>query len=88
MQGLKLYNPDIMGSKNYFFKVRVKGDVTMVKKTYGMVFGTFQSSILYGDIESPVCSSCGGGDKSCNNYPMQVAEVALGTKCKDRLASA
>lgn len=85
MQGLKLMNYDIMGNKSYFFKVIVKGDVTMEVKPYGMAFGTLQQSIMYGDIESPVCSSCGGDGGSCNNYPMQVAEVALGAKCKDKL---
>jgi hypothetical protein len=88
MQGLKLYNPDIMGDKTYFFKVRVHGDVTMVKKPFGMVFGTLQNSVLYGDIESPVCSGCEGGKDSCQNYPMQVAEVSLGAKCKDILTAA
>jgi len=62
MQGLKLFNNEILPSqKNYFFKVKVHGVLSMEKKPYGMMLGVWDASILYGDIESPVCSSCDSG---------------------------
>jgi len=84
MQGLQLKNFNINGDKNYFFKVKVHGDVTMEMKPYGMSFGLFGDSILYGDIESPVCHVCGeGGGQQCKDYPLQIAEVSLSARCKD-----
>merc|ERR1712157_670204 len=62
MQGLKLFNNQILPSqKNYFFKVKVHGVLSMEKKPYGMMLGVWDASILYGNIESPVCSSCDSG---------------------------
>lgn len=93
MQGLKLFNNQILPSqKNYFFKVKVHGAVSMEKKPYGMMLGVWDASILYGDIESPVCSSCDSGvsalgNGQCTDYPMKISEISFSTRCKDVVPS-